>query len=122
KALAALVPMDTRITSGPSGSVNGTDATFTFDTNNTGNAGFECQLDGGAFAPCTSPKTYSGLATGGHSFSVRSAVEGGAAAPPPRRDWTVAQAQPAPPAPKCSKKSASSSKKKRCGRKRKKGK
>ena len=124
KALAALVPMDTRITSGPSGSVNGTDATFTFDTNNTGNAGFECQLDGGTFAPCTSPRTYSGLATGGHSFSVRSVVEGGTDATPALRDWTVVQAQPAPPVPtaKCSKKSASSSKKKRCGRKRKKGK
>src|SRR4029077_6231294 len=54
KALAALVPMDTRITSGPSGSVNSNAASFAFDTNNTGNAGFECQLDGGGFLPCDS--------------------------------------------------------------------
>ena len=59
KALAALLPMDTRITSGPSGNVESTSATFAFDTNNTGDAGFQCQLDARAFVPCTSPQTYS---------------------------------------------------------------
>jgi Subtilase family len=91
KALAALVPMDTRITSGPSGAVESTSATFTFDTNNTGDADFQCQLDGGAFVPCTSPQTYSGLTPGSHSFHVRSWVAGGVDTTPAETDWTVAR-------------------------------
>jgi subtilisin family serine protease len=91
KALSSLVPMDTRITSGPtSAAVDGGDATFTFDTNNTGNAGFECRLDLGQFEPCTSPKSYESLTVGEHEFYVRSAVTGGVDATPASADWTVA--------------------------------
>ena len=62
-ALAALAPMDTRITSGPNpGAVTGTSVSFTFNTNGTGMASFECGLDKGASQPCTSPKAYTGLA------------------------------------------------------------
>ncbi len=32
---------------------------------------FSCSLDGGAYEPCSSPKAYSGLAQGHHSFRVR---------------------------------------------------
>jgi hypothetical protein len=32
---------------------------------------FLCQLDGSAFSACSSPKTYSGLSQGSHTFSVR---------------------------------------------------
>jgi subtilisin family serine protease len=87
KALTALLPMDTRITSGPSGNAKSNSATFTFDTNNTGNAGFQCRLDGGAFQPCTNPKTYNGLPKDNHSFRVRSAVQGGADATPALSEW-----------------------------------
>lgn len=31
---------------------------------------YECSMDGAALAPCTSPKSYSGLAEGSHTFSV----------------------------------------------------
>jgi PKD repeat protein len=44
-------------------------------------ASFECQLDGGAFAACASPKSYS-VKPGRHSFSVR-AVVGGTQDPTP---------------------------------------
>jgi subtilisin family serine protease len=89
-ALSALVPMDTRITSGPNaGAVTGTSVAFTFDTNNTGNASFECSLDSSAYQPCTSPKAYAGLAAGSHTFRVRSVVTGGVDASPATRTWKV---------------------------------
>ncbi len=99
KALAALVPMDTRITSGPSGNANGAAATFTFDTNDTGNAGFECQLDTDAFVACSSPQTYPSLPVGEHTFRVRSTVAGGADSTPASREWTVGVVYPDPGAP-----------------------
>ncbi len=35
-------------------------------------ATFQCSLDGGDWAPCTSPSTFAGLALGTHTFGVRS--------------------------------------------------
>jgi hypothetical protein len=46
---------------------------------------FQCRLDGGSFAPCTSAKKYDGLADGKHSFSVRGkfdAINTNAPSPP----------------------------------------
>jgi large repetitive protein len=45
-------------------------ASFRFSADQAG-AGFDCALDGAAFAPCTSPQAYSELAPGSHSFRVR---------------------------------------------------
>ncbi len=45
-------------------------AAFSFIANEA-NPRFQCRLDEGAFSACTSPTTYTGLATGTHSFAVR---------------------------------------------------
>ena len=71
----ALTPPDTTapetsISSGPSGTTTATSASFAFATSESG-ASFECKLDSGSWASCSSPKAYSGLAVGAHQFSVR---------------------------------------------------
>jgi hypothetical protein len=65
-----LTPPETSITSAPADPSATSTATFTF-TANESEVSFECRLDGAAFAPCTSPRVYSGLALGAHGFAVR---------------------------------------------------
>lgn len=47
-----------------------------------------CSLDGSAFAPCSSPRTYHGLALGTHTFAVR-AVGSSVDATPASITWTI---------------------------------
>ena len=54
-----------------SAQVNGTTATVRFSSSDADRASFECRLDSGAFAACTSPKQFTGLAAGSHSVEVR---------------------------------------------------
>jgi len=59
-------------------------------------AGFECQLDGGGFAACTSPKSYTGLAAGSHNFEVRAVDAASNPDPTPAFwSWTIDLASPA---------------------------
>src|SRR5215207_7306835 len=65
-------PLDTIITSGPSGSVVGTTATFEFTSTKTGST-FLCKLVGqdSTRTNCTSPKTYTNLTVGtAYTFKV----------------------------------------------------
>jgi hypothetical protein len=78
---AAVTP-DTTIVAGPDGSTS--DPTFGFASDDPG-ASFECRIDDGAFAPCTSPRRYDGLALGAHAFAVR------AVSAIPRTDPTPAE-------------------------------
>jgi uncharacterized protein YkwD len=57
------------ITSGPGASTTSTSASFAWSTTGTVSS-TTCQLDSGAAAACTSPKSYSGLAAGAHRFTV----------------------------------------------------
>lgn len=77
-----------RITSGPTGLVTTSSASFTF-TSDTSPVTFECSLDGAAFAPCASPVSYSGLEAGGHQFRVRAVDLLNTAGPPASRAWTI---------------------------------
>jgi myo-inositol-hexaphosphate 3-phosphohydrolase len=84
-----VTPPDTSIGSGPSGSVQTTTASFTFAATEQG-ATFECALDGGAFAGCSSPREYTGLGQGSHTFRVRAIDAARNADPSPAsRTWSV---------------------------------
>jgi hypothetical protein len=79
----------TTIDDGPSGSTTSSTATFTFSSNESGST-FACSLDGAAAEPCTSPKTYSGLAVGAHTFSVTATdAAGNVDGTPATASWTV---------------------------------
>jgi hypothetical protein len=80
---------ETTIDSGPSGSVSSTTASFGFSANES-NVTFECKLAGGAFEGCASPKNYTGLSGGSHTFEVRAVDSAGNVDPTPAsRTWTV---------------------------------
>jgi hypothetical protein len=79
----------TTIASGPSASTTATTASLTFSSNEAGST-FECKLDAGDYAACSSPKSYTDLAVGSHTFSVRATdAVGNVDASPATRQWTV---------------------------------
>ena len=64
-------------------------AVFTF-VGNQAKARFDCKLDRGKFRRCASPKRYTGLALGNHTFRVRSIDSAGNRdSTPARFGWTV---------------------------------
>ena len=67
---------------------NDTTPTFEFSDSDSG-ATFQCQLDGGGFSACTSPKTYSVLADGLHTFSVKAVDAAGNESVPTSYSWTL---------------------------------
>ena len=81
-------PPVVQIDSGPSGYVRNTNASFTFDSPDTG-ASFECHLDGLAYASCTSPESYSSLSAGLHTFYVRGIDALGNISADKTRVWTI---------------------------------
>jgi hypothetical protein len=62
---------ETTISSGPTGAVAPAAVSFTFTSSELGSS-FECSLDGGSYAACTSPKSYPTIQSGAHTFRVRS--------------------------------------------------
>lgn len=96
--LAAATPAsaaapNTRITSGPSGLIAKKSATFGFTSKPRG-ATFQCRMDAGAWASCTSPKRYTGLSQGSHTFRVRARKNGVVDPTPARRSFTVDTVKP----------------------------
>ena len=80
---------DTTITSGPSGVVASSVATFEFTSSESG-ATFAASLDGAAETAVTSPVTFSGLGHGPHSFSIHAIGSSGKPDPTPATaEWAV---------------------------------
>jgi hypothetical protein len=89
---------ETTISAGPSGTVTATSASFEFGSE--AGSRFECSLDGAAFAACSSPASYSGIALGEHSFAVRAIDPAANTDPSPAlRTWTVVGVSTVPPQP-----------------------
>jgi hypothetical protein len=88
---------ETQIDSGPSGNTNDNTPTFSFSANELGSS-FECRLDGGSFAPCTSPTELGPLADGPHTFEVRATdPAANTDTSPASRAFTVDTTIPPPP-------------------------
>ena len=80
-------PPQTTITSGPASST-GADGVLAFEVSERST--FTCRLDGGAWEPCESPRSYFGLALGPHLFEVQSVDEAGnAEVSPASHLWQV---------------------------------
>ena len=76
---------DTTIDSGPSGLTNDASPSFTFSSTESPllTPGFECSLDAAEWASCASPKAYSSLSDGAHTFQVRAVDAAGNPDPSP---------------------------------------
>ena len=93
-APADVTPPETSIGSGPAEVGPLTSASFVFSSSEAGST-FECRLDTQEWAGCISPKTYSGLALGAHTFSVRAKDgAGNLDGSPAARTWTIATPAP----------------------------
>ena len=85
-------PPDTTLTAGPSGMTDALTATVSFSGTAGDNdvVGFECQLDNGGYAPCTSPFVAEVTSNGKHTLHVR-AIDaiGNVDGTPASATWTV---------------------------------
>jgi hypothetical protein len=81
---------NTTITASPSDPSPDTSPTFEFSSTEGGST-FACQLDGGGYSACTSPKTYAGpVPDGSHTFEVRATdPAGNTDASPASYTWTI---------------------------------
>lgn len=85
----------TMLTSTPQALTNSTTASFVFSGN--GIVSYECQLDNGAYAPCTSPRVYNNLTAASHTFRARGTNGSGNVSSPVQFIWTVDNVAPTAP-------------------------
>jgi hypothetical protein len=86
-------PPETTIDVAPPAMAGQSTATFWFSASRR--ATFECRLDAGPWAYCTSPRQYASLAAGPHLFEVRAVDAGGLVEPEPAAHaWTVDLTRP----------------------------
>jgi hypothetical protein len=82
-------PATTIVSASPSGG----DISLEFTSSEPGSA-FGCSLDGAAYEACASPRVYTGLAPGSHSFAVRATDPAGNTGASATYAWTIAQPLP----------------------------
>jgi hypothetical protein len=81
---------NTTIGAKPTDPTKSTEASFSFTANPAAGATFECKLDAEPdFSTCTSPKGYTGLSEGQHTFAVRAVSSAGADPTPASHTWRV---------------------------------
>ncbi len=96
---ADTTPPDTTITANPTNPSNSSSASFSFSGSDNvtpaASLSFECKLDAGVFAACTSPQNYSGLADGSHTFQVRTTDQANNTdSTPASFTWTIDTVRP----------------------------
>ncbi len=74
-------------------SIDGSSASFGFTASEAGST-FSCSLDGSGFETCTSPRSYSRLSSGSHTFAVRATDAAGNTSQPATHTWTIVPPQP----------------------------
>lgn len=80
------------LTSNPASLTNSTSASFVFLGTDTGGgsiASYQCAIDGGSFAVCSSPKSYLSLSASAHVFSVKAIDTAGNVGNTTTYNWTV---------------------------------
>ena len=92
QSFAEYVSPDTFIDTVPHDPSNST-ASFTFYSDQA-NSTFVCQLDNGSPSTCSSPKSYSNLQDGAHTFSVKAIVNGLEDPSPASHNWNVSTLDP----------------------------
>ncbi|MFN8162361.1 MAG: hypothetical protein U0R26_00710 [Solirubrobacterales bacterium] len=82
-------PPQRTISSRPSGKTGSRKATFRFRSGEAGST-FQCELDAKPWGGCKSPKKYSGLANGKHTFRVKARDSAGNVDPSAaKRSWRL---------------------------------
>jgi hypothetical protein len=98
-------PPETSIVTGPAGLTTDSTPMFEFSSDEQGST-FECSIDAGAFAACTSPFTTPTLSPGAHTFVVRAIDPSGNVDPSPalgldttaaQKEFTLIGQDPGPP-------------------------
>ena len=86
----------TSLDSGPSG-ISGPNVSFTFSSPDSPllGPGFECRLDAAEWEACGSPKAYSNLSDGSHTFRVSAVDAAGNPDPSPTRSHLDRRRHPA---------------------------
>ncbi|OQW50447.1 MAG: hypothetical protein A4S09_01240 [Proteobacteria bacterium SG_bin7] len=79
------------IDANPVDPTNATTAIFSFSAtdSDSGISNYECQVDGGGYSTCTSPKTYTGLTQASHTFHVRATDNAGNTSSSQSYTWTI---------------------------------
>ncbi len=67
---ADTTPPNTTITSGPAGTISNSSPSFGFSSSEAGST-FQCRLDSSTWSACSSPRSYSNVLDGQHTFRVR---------------------------------------------------